>query len=199
MSNHRITRIIPIALTLIIVAISIAGLISLARVIFFSGNTKTTSQTDVSKDSLLSTAVDRSVSMTVRGRIVADEAFRSYQIKVTPTSRAMTTYKGYLAEPIENISLSNNSPAYEQFVYALYKANFMKGDELTGDNNDLRGTCANGYVYEFQIAKAGKPVKQLWTSSCSGAKGSLVASLDQLTSLFIAQVPGAKLVINKIW
>lgn len=199
MSNHRITRIIPIALTLIVVAVSIAALISLARNIFFPGDVKTSSQTDISKEALLSTAVDRSVSMTVRGKIIADESFRSYKIQITPTTRKITTYKGYLAEPIQNISLENNTPAYEQFVYALYKANFMKSNELTGDNNDIRGICATGNIYEFQISKADKPVKQLWTSTCSGSKGSFNASVGQTTNLFIAQIPDAKTLINKLW
>jgi len=199
MSDHRISRIIPIALTLIVVAVSIAALISLARNIFFPGDVKTSSQTDISKEALLSTAVDRSVSMTVRGKIVADETFRSYKIQITPTSRKITTYKGYLTEPIQNISLENNTPAYEQFVYALYKANFMKSNELTGDNNDIRGICATGNIYEFQISKANKPVKQLWTSTCSGSKGSLNASVEQLTNLFTTQIPDAKTLINKLW
>jgi len=199
MANQRISRIIPIALTLIVVAVSIAALISLARNIFFPGDVKTSSQSDISKESLLSTAIDRSVSMTVRGKIIADESFRSYKILVTPTSRNMTIYKGYLAEPIQSIPLENNTPSYEQFVYALYKANFMKGNELTGDNNDIRGTCAAGYIYEFQISKADKPVKRLWTSTCSGSKGSFSASVGQTTNLFIAQVPDAKTLINKLW
>jgi hypothetical protein len=200
MANYRTTRIIPIALTLVIVAIAIAALVSLARLIFFSGGTNTTtSQINIIKDALLNTSADRSVRMTVRGEIVADETFRSYQIQIAPNERTITTYKGYLDQPIGNISLGNNIPAYEQFVYALDKANFMKGTELTGDKNDLRGICATGYVYEFQILKAEESLKQLWTSSCSVARGSLNAKLDQLTKLFIAQISDAKSIIGKLW
>ncbi len=200
MANYRTTRIIPIALTLVIIAIAIAALVSLARLIFFSGGTSTTtSQINIIKDALLSTSADRSVRMTVRGEIVADETFRSYKIQIAPNERTITTYKGYLDQPISNISLGNNIPAYEQFVYALDKANFMKGTELTGDKNDLRGICATGHIYEFQILKANESLKQLWTSSCSVSRGSLNAKVDQLTKMFIAQIPDAKSLIGKLW
>lgn len=199
MASYKTSRIIPIALILIITAIAIAALVSLARVIFFSdGSTSNTNQPDVSRAALLSTSADRSVRMIVRGSIVADESFRSYQINVTPSTRNLTTYTGYLENPIDSINLGNNIPAYEQFVYALDKANLSKGTELTGDKNDLRGVCATGNVYEFQILKSDKPVKSLWTSTCKGSAGSLDASVSQLTGLFTSQIPDSRTSINKI-
>jgi hypothetical protein len=200
MANYRTARIIPITLTLIIVAIAIAALVSVVRIIFFPNSTGTSiSQTNTIKGSLLSTSADRSVRMTVRSKIVADENFRTYQIQVTPNERTLKTFKGYLDQPIDNISLGNNIPAYEQFVYALYRANLIKGTELTGDNNDMRGVCATGLLYEFQVLKADKQIDQLWTTSCSSSRGSLSATVGQLTNLFISQIPKAQLLINKLW
>ncbi len=201
MANYRNSRIFPVALVLIIAAIAIAALISLTRVIFFSSpstNQATVSQLDAGRQALLSTTADRSVRMTVRGPIVADEKFHSYQITVTPSSRSLTTYIGYLDTPVDNVNLGNNIPAYEQFVYSLDRANLAKGTELTGDKNDTRGICATGQVYEFAIMQAGKSVETLWTSTCDGSKGSLDASVDQLTQLFVSQIPGATDLINKI-
>lgn len=200
MANYKTARIIPVALTLIIIAIAIAALVSLARFFFFSGSTSTTtSQASTTKEALLSTSADRAVRMTVRGNIVADEDFRSYQIQATPNGRTLITYKGYNNQPIDNISLGNNIPAYEQFVYALYRDNLIRGTKLTGDSNDMRGVCATGYVYEFQILKADKQVDQLWTSSCSNARGSLSANVGQLTNLFNAQIPDSQSLIYKLW
>ena len=201
MASYRNSRIFPIALVLIIAAIAIAALVSLTRAIFF--NTPNTSQTTVSqvdagRQALLSTTADRSVRMTVRGAIVADEKFHSYQITITPSSRTLTTYIGYLDTTVDNVNLGNNIPAYEQFVYSLDRANLAKGTELTGDKNDTRGICATGQVYVFAILKADKSVKTLWTSTCAGSKGSLDASVDQLTRLFISQIPNATQLINKI-
>jgi len=195
----RTSRIIPIALILIIVAVAIAGLVSLARAVFFSGSSsQTVSQVDVSKEALLNTDADRSVTLTVRGNIVADEKFRSYQIVVTPNSRTLTAYTGYLDKRTDQIALSNNIPAYEEFVYALNRADLVKGTELTDDKNDRRGICAIGRVYEFGVLKANTSVKTLWTTSCKDAKGSLKATLVELTNLFIDQIPGGQVLINKL-
>ena len=201
MANYKTTRIVPVTIILIIVAIAIAALVSFSRAIFFSGSTNTTTQTDSSRQALLNTSADHAVKMIVRGEIVADETFRSYQIQITPNGRTLTLYKGYLDQVVNNISLGNNIPAYEQFVYALDKANLMKGTALTGDSNDLRGICATGLVYEFTVLKADKAVKQLWTTSCSSLHGSLNAnvSLSQLTKLFTAQIPGSKSLIDELW
>lgn len=199
MANYKSSRIIPIALILIITAIAIAALVSLARVVFFSeDSSQDTAQVDISREALLSTSSDRSVRMIIRGPIVADESFRSYQIRVSPGTRNLTTYTGYLDSQIDSINLGNNIPAYEQFVYALDKADLSKGAELSGDRNDLRGICATGKVYEFQILKADKSVKSLWTSTCKGSQGSLDASVSQLTDLFTSQIPDARSVISKI-
>lgn len=199
MASYKSSRIIPIALILIITAIAIAALVSLARVIFFSeGTNNGSAQVDVSREALLSTSSDRSVRMIVRGSIVADESFRSYQISVSPDTRNLTTYTGYLDNQIDSINLGNNIPAYEQFVYALDKADLSKGTELSGNRNDLRGVCATGKVYEFQILQSNKSVKSLWTSTCKGSQGSLDASVSQLTNLFTAQIPDARTLISKI-
>lgn len=199
MASYRSTRVVPIALVLIIIAIAIAALVSLTRVIFFSGGQVETSQVDVSHEELINTAVDHSVKMTVRGSIVADETFRSYQITVTPSSRTLTTYVGYLDKKVDEVALGNNVPAYEEFIYALDRASLVKGTELSGDSNDIRGICASGRIYEFEVLKGDTSVKKLWTSTCkSSAKGSLDANLNQLTRLFVKQIPGGDLIIGKI-
>ncbi len=201
MVNYRNSRIFPIALVLIVAAIAIAALVSLTRAIFFSSSSTdqtSVSQLDIGRQALLSTTADRSVNMTVRGPIVADEKFHSYQITVTPSSRTLSTYSGYLDTTVDNVNLSNNVPAYEQFVYSLDRANLAKGNVLTGDKNDTRGICATGQVYEFAILQADKSVKTLWTSTCGGSKGSLDANVDQLTQLFVSQIPNAPQLISKI-
>jgi len=201
MANYRNSRIFPIALVLIIAAVAIAALVSLTRAVFFNNSTPqvvTLSQVDTNRQALLSTNADRAVRMTVRGTIVADEQFRSYQITVTPSSRTLTTYNGYLDKKVDEVALGNNIPAYEEFVYSLDRANLAKGIELSGDKNDTRGICATGQVYQFVILKADKSVEGLWTSTCRGSKGSLDANIDQLKALFVSQIPNASDLIRKI-
>lgn len=201
MANYRKSRIFPIALVLIVAAVLIASLVSLTRAVFFNNDnsgTDDTSQVDSSRQALLNTEADRAVRMTVRGSIVADEQFRSYQITVTPSSRTLTTYTGYLDKKLDEVVLGNNIPAYEEFVYSLDKANLAKGNELTGDKNDTRGICATGLVYQFVTLKSDKNVKNLWTSTCRGSKGSLNANVEQLRTLFVGQIPSATELIRKI-
>ncbi len=190
-------RIFPVIIVLVVIAIAIAALVSVGRAIFGGGD-QPTATTDTSQQALLNSSDTHSVRMTVRGKIVADENFRSYQVLITPSSRTLTTYSGYLAQPIASSQLGNNVKAYEEFTHALDKANLTKGTAFSGDQDDIRGTCATGLVYEFDVMDNNNAVKHLWTSDCKGSPGSLKASVKQLQSLFLGQVPDQKTLLSKI-
>ena len=199
MSRYNKPRTVPLALVLILIAIVIAALVSISRAIFFSGGSQTTSQFDVSQQALLNTSADHSVRLTIRGPIVADENFHTAVITVTPFSRQFVNYTGYLLQQTNNqVALGNNIPAYEQFVYALNKANLVKGNQLEGDKNDTRGICAAGRLYQFEVLTAGKSVTTLWTSTCKGSAGSLDGSVTQLSNLFIVQIPNGRSLLSSV-
>lgn len=197
MYKSNSSRVIPIIIVLIVIAIAIAAIVSIGRAVFGGGSATTTQEVDVGQVALLDTAASRSVRMTVRGPIVADENFRSYQIIVSPNARSLTTYSGYLATVLETNALSNNVKAYDEFVHALDKANMTVGTVLEGEADDTRGICATGEVYEFDVMDDNSQVKHLWTSTCKGSKGSFRASVPQVQNLFLAQIPGASAQINK--
>lgn len=190
-------RIFPVIIVLIVIAVAIAALVSVGRAVFGGGDQQP-ALTDSSQEALLNTSAERSVRMTVRGQIVADETFRSYQMVVTPSERILTTYAGYLDSPIESKRLANNVKAYEEFVYALDKAALTKGTPFTGELDDIRGVCASGQVHEFEVLDGTTVVKRLWTSTCKGSPGSLKASVKQLEGLFIQQIPDARKQLAKI-
>lgn len=198
MATYRTQRILPIILVIVIIAIAVAALVSLARAVFFSGSNNQPPAADISREALLNTADGRRVTMTVRGPIVADESFNSYTISVSPSNRSLTTYKGYLDGVVDQQSYGNNTAAYEQFVYALDKANLAKGKQLNDAQNDVRGVCATGRVYEFSILNNSETIKKLWTSTCRGSSGSLNANVDQLRELFTVQIPDAPRTINRV-
>lgn len=198
MATYRNSRTLPTILTVIVIIIAIVGLVSLARFIFFPGSSSDNAIVDTSREDLLSSVEGRAVSMTVRGPIVADENFRSYKITISPTSREIKTYTGYLGTVLDQRALSNNVAAYEEFVHALSKANMVAGQPFTGDKNDVRGICATGHVYEFGLLKDNEPTEVLWTSTCNGSKGSLKASTDQLSQLFRAQIPESRDLIRAV-
>jgi len=192
MATYRNSRILPTILTIVIIIVAIVGLVTLARALFFSGASSTTqSEVDTNQQALLDTTDGSAVSMTVRGPIVADENFRSYQIIVTPNSRDMKTYSGYLGTILKQETLGNNTAAYDQFVHALDKANMSAGKQLSDEKNDVRGICATGRVFEFSTLKSGKTIQTLWTSTCNGSQGSLKANETQLSQLFQNQIPNA--------
>lgn len=198
MQRNSGTRFFPIVIIIIIAALVIAAVVSIGRAVFNGGggDNKETSQVDQGRESLLDTSVGHSAQMTVRGPIVAEENFSSYRVTVSNTERTMNVYSGYLESQTDGKTLENNTQAYEQFVYALDKANMMKGQMPDDDTkNDIRGICARGYVYEFAVLSGGNEVKKLWTSTCDGSKGTLDASKDQLSQLFLSQVPDANKMI----
>lgn len=190
-------RVFPIIIVLIIVAIAIAALVSVGRSIF-GGGEAANQPTDTSRLALLSTTADRSVRMTVRGAIVADESFRSYRVTISPNDRTLTTYAGYLEQPLETKQLPNNIKSYDEFVHALELANMVDGTAFTGEQDDTRGFCAKGNLYEFEVLQAGSTVKRLWTTTCRGSAGSLRANATQLQDLFLTQIPGNRDVLKKI-
>mgnify|MGYP006928161254 CR=1 FL=1 len=197
MERSGLQRIIPIVLILIVIVAAVAGLVSVAQSMFFS-EVEQPASVNITKKALTKTGVDRGVRMTVRGSIVGNEDFNSYSITVSPSSRNMTAYVGYLDKPISTKKLGNNTRAYEQFVYALDNAGYMDGAPLTGDANDVRGICATGELYTFEVLNDSKPVQTLWTSTCKNLRGSFTATRSYIAKLFNLQIPQYTQVLSKI-
>lgn len=197
MAKYRNSRTLPAILVVVIVIIAIVALISGARAIFFSGSS-TQKVTDTTVDSLLSTAASSAVSMSVRGPIVADEDFNSYKITISPSSREITTYTGYMNNVVDQQGLSNNTAAYDQFVNALNLAKMTAGNQPADGEGDVLGICATGTLTEYTILSNGSPVETLWTSTCSGSQGTLRANSTQLSKLFVAQIPDASKLIRGV-
>ena len=193
--RNSISRFIPILLVIIITIVAVAAVIAIGRALFGDGssnNTQPNPNIEDAKTALLSTDVDRSVRLTVRGPIVANENFRSYSVTITPDSREMITYEGYLDNQIDRKRLDNNTKAYTELVYALDKRKMMDGKDLTEEQNDLRGICASGKIYKFETIKNNSVVKSLWTSDCSGSKGSAQANVNEILDMFLKQIPDGK-------
>ena len=192
MQRNSGARFLPLFITLVVVIIAVIAVVSIGRAIFFSGNDsdQNAKNDPAVESSLLKTASDRGVKLTVRGPIVADEDFTSYTITASPSTRTMSVYNGYVDTIRDQKSYENNAQAYTQFVYALDKANMTKGKAVSGDaEQDLRGICATGYVYQYATTLNGQNVAELWTSTCGGSKGTLDASTSQLNNLFQKQIP----------
>ncbi len=192
-------RILPIIIIIVVVALVIAALITVGRLIFSGGsNDSTQTNTASLQDAVQNRSTDRAVRWTVRGPIVADEKFRSYQITVSPSSRTFVTYSGYLEQVLETKTYDNNARAYEEFVFALTKAGIT--NTRKNADADLRGVCAtNGLAYSFETLSNGTADNTIWSSSCRDSAGTMAADPLKIQALFINQIPDFKPIFNKVY
>lgn len=194
MYKSNSARVVPLIIFIVVSIALILGLIAVGRYIFGGATRSDDESISQARDELLTVNVDRSARMTIRGPIVADENFRTYEVIVSPTERLYSVYNGYRDDLDSRERLSNNTRAYEQFVYALDKAALTKPGKYTeSEASDLRGICATGRVYEFALYDEEEQIQRYWTSTCSGSPGTLGASVQQVTNLFSAQLTGIKL------
>lgn len=183
------SKVLPALLVIIVIVVAIIALVAVGRALLNRGAQEQVVEDSPAERSLLVTEADRSVRMTVRGPIIADEEFHSYQIEVSPLGRRMTTYKGYQEETIETKQLGNSTDAYVEFVHALARANYTHQVELPEEADDLRGACATGRLYTFETLQAQSMRSQSWVSSCRNMPGSFKGDAAFVRSLFLKQIP----------
>lgn len=189
-------RIFPMILIAVVVIALVAGLVTVGRYLLSSnsGDEETQSQQQKASDELTTVDGNRSVRMTIRGPLVAEEEFRTYRISVSPESRVYVKYSGYLDKELDRKSYDNNTRAYEQLVHALDKAAMTSDGKYTEEEaGDLRGICATGRVYEFEILTGSNVLHRYWTSTCKGSPGTFGANVQQVGGLFRTQIPDERL------
>ena len=194
-------RIVPPIAVIVIVALIIAALVTAGKMLFSSSKpttNNTSASTSAIADAVLDRADSRSVRWTVRGPIVADEKFRSYQMTVSPSKRVYTTYSGYLDQVIDTKTYDNNAKAYEEFVYALANANIST--TRNAKDADFRGVCATqGVAYMFESVNGSTADHTLWSSTCKDSKGTLAADPLKVQALFVNQIPDFKPMFNSVY
>lgn len=191
------SRVFPIVVLIIIVAIVVIGFVAIGRMIFGGGQGQQAPSQQSQLDSqLLATDSDRSVTMTVRGPIVGDEDFRSYEMTISPSGRSIFTWKGYdRSNAVDEKQLPNDTKAYTEFVNALAYAGFTKTAETQIE--DTNGLCANGRVYTFSLASGANTTNTRWTTNC-GVKGTFEGNGPAVRELFIKQIPDASKMIGNV-
>lgn len=130
---------------------------------------------------------DSSVRMLVDGPISANETH--YQIAVT-VDRNKTIYEqinGYDGKVIKSETFANNLNSYVNFLSALQRASFMRGDK-NPERSNYRGACSLYNRYVFSLKQGDKLVQQYWTSDC-GSPRTYLGNFYLTYSLFQAQVP----------
>ena len=190
------SRFFPVVVVIVIIAIVVFGLVSLVRFMFNSGKSANEPQTNALSSKLLDTSDGQSVSMIVRGPIVGDNDFRSFQVTISPSGRSITAWQGYdKTNVIATKSYDNNTAAYTQFVNALDYAGYSKTNNVK--NNDTKGLCADGKVYDFQIGSGSNVTDDRWTTNC-GVKGSFAGNGPAVRQLFLDQLPDARSITDQV-
>lgn len=186
------SKLLPIALVIIVTIVAIIALVSVGKALLNRGDRGEIVEETPQASNLLASEVDRSVRMTVRGPIVADEEFHSYQIEVSPVGRRMTTFRGYQHEIIDTVQLSNTTAGYEEFVHALERVNFTKEQQLAEGMTDVRGVCAGGRLYTFELLQAQSVRQETWVASCREPQGSFGGEAVMARDLFLRQIPESR-------
>ena len=191
-------RVLPIIIVIIVVALVVAALVTVGHMIFSGSSSDSSDKGTSLQDAVLDTTAERSVRWTVRGPIVADENFRSYQITISPTSRTFVTYSGYLDQVTDTKTYDNNTKAYEEFVFALDKASVSK--TRSSSDTEFRGVCAtNGIAFMFETINDGDVDNSIWSSTCKNSAGTMAADALQIHALFINQIPDFNPLFNSIY
>lgn len=188
---------------IIVVAMAVTFLLFFIFLFNFINNSlndnSKSSQTDTSKLELLSTSSDNSISMDIRKEIQADEYYTTFHISISPSSRSISIMNGYDKKIISSKNYANNKSAYEQFVYALDKADFLNTRSFNENENDTRGVCPSGSLTTFNVMKSQNSAKKIWTTSCKDVKGNMKSNYSKIYNLFISQLPeDSKDIISEI-
>lgn len=82
----------------------------------------------------------------------------------------------------------NNSASYANFLQALNRLDFTKGDNASA-KQDERGYCSQGdrYIYRFNTGTS--DLFRYWTTSCG--QGTFGGKREQVRLLFQRQIPTA--------
>lgn len=183
------SKLLPIVLVVIVAVVAIFALVSIGRAILNRDDQASVVEDDPAERSLLVSEIDRSVRMTVRGPIIADENFNTYEISVSPTERIISTYEGYQDRTINTERFPNSTEAYEEFVYALAQLEFSAETPKSEVLDDVRGVCALGRLYTFETLQAQSAISSAWISSCRGNDATFQGNAILARDLFHKQIP----------
>jgi len=183
----------PIILTVAGLAILVVLVVFVVRLL--TGNDGTQIQNNY-RDLLVNFNDTSKITMTVRGSIVGDEAYRQYEVEISPKQRLISLFQGYQLKELTSKSVINNNKAYEQFVYALDNYGFL--DNVIVNTDDVRGVCPTGKLYIFNAMRDGDSIGNLWTTSCSSQKGNLKSKLSSIKDLILMQIPEYKSIISSL-
>jgi hypothetical protein len=129
---------------------------------------------------------DAQIRFTVSGPVTANENHNSIRIAVTKDHRIIEVLSSYNGDTTVSQTFANNGAAFEDLMYALNTAGFMKRDPKA-TTADERGVCPTGQRYVFEVIESGSTVSRLWSSTCG--IGNFAGQSGVVRTLFQSQIP----------
>lgn len=131
-------------------------------------------------------ATTKTVRLTIGGVIRADSTYHEYQITIGQNRATMNVFTGFQGDVAATKSYDNNQAAYRNFLFALQRAGFDKGD-AKAKVGDVTGACPTGDRYIMEVWYGSDQLQHYWTTSCNG--GNFKGNLNQVLTLFRWQIP----------
>lgn len=138
------------------------------------------------------------VRMTVDGETNADQLHTVLRITVGSDDVVYEQIQGYEGTVVNQRTFANNENAYNNFLYALGRSGFTRGNDDPKLANE-KGYCPLGHRYIFELMDGSRDIERYWATNCgSGVPKTYEGSLSLTQELFQQQVPGYLNLIENI-
>lgn len=127
--------------------------------------------------------------LTINGPINSDQEHQAVRITVGRDDTVYEQIKGYEGTVSSQQTFVSNSDAYSNFLYAIGRAGFLRGDGTKALANE-KGYCPLGQRYVFELIDGAETLQRYWATSCGGAPKTYRGNVNLTNRLFQAQVPG---------
>ena len=131
---------------------------------------------------------DASAQMVIDGKINADQNHTAIRITVNNNDVTYEQIQGYQGTVVNRQVFKNNTNAFNNFLYALGHAGFLRGDSNPKSSNE-KGVCPLGHRFIFTLTEGGQNLLRYWSTNCKGLTGTYKGSLNLTQQLFQLQVP----------
>lgn len=126
--------------------------------------------------------------LVIDGQINANQTHTALRITVGENDVTYEQIQGYQGTVVNKQVYANNQSAYSNFLYAIGRAGFTRGDNDPKLANE-KGFCPLGQRYTFELMDGDRDIQRYWGTSCGGsAPKTYKGNLDLSITLFQLQV-----------
>jgi hypothetical protein len=175
-------RVRPIIAALVGIGIVVLVIVLLVKAFTGGGGSKPAQQIDLVHYATTTATTE----LYIDGPIVSEQEHQAVRIVVARDQTEIDIIEGYQNKVTQMQTFPNNSASYANFLQALNRLNFTKGDNSSAQQ-DERGYCPQGdrYVYRFNTGTS--DLFRYWTTSCG--QGTFGGKREQVRILFQRQIP----------